>query len=127
MPAGKDPHKELSASLYKLLKECSVDEKIFEVCVKKKLFDVIDLALLSPDIANVPLLVFPLFKPDVPGIGTVEVNGPLRKAWFYAERSVRTGKNIFSDEQVEESKALFLEGTWEHIRSECPCPSAQSW
>ena len=122
MPAGKEPHKELSASLYKLLKECRVADAVFDVCVKKKLFDVIDLALLSPDIANVPALVLPHFKADVPGIGTVEIDGPIRKAWFYAERSVRTGKNIFSDEQVEESKALFLEGTWEEIHQNVLVP-----
>ena len=97
-------------------------DAVFDVCVKKKLFDVIDLALLSPDVSNVPALVLPHFKADVPGIGTVEIDGPIRKAWFYAERSVRTGKNIFSDEQVEESKALFLEGTWEEIQQNVRVP-----
>ena len=115
MPAGKEPYPLLSASLHRLLKDVKCPSEFYDFCSNKKIFDILDLALLSPDVAGVDAKLLALCRGHVTGIGDVEVDGPIRKAWWLAHKSAINGKEIFNDEVMDEGKALTLDGTWQHL------------
>ena len=109
-----NPDPKISPALQRIFDDCFVPEDFQQWCLKKKIVEPIDLALLSPDEKEIPSKIFDQAKADTEHMDTIEVQGPIRKAWWHARKAIDKDLDALP-KKLDESKELTLSDRWAYV------------